>query len=68
MDGGNRLLTDEYNKVIGTRNVYAMGDACLLTSDQNFPQGHPQLAQVALDLGTVTRPCHYLHDVVESDS
>ncbi len=48
---GNRLLTDEYNKVIGARNIYAIGDACLLTSDRNFPQGHPQLAQVALQQG-----------------
>jgi NADH dehydrogenase len=48
---GNRLLADEYNKVIGTRNIYAIGDACLLTSDRNFPQGHPQLAQVALQQG-----------------
>ena len=48
---GNRLLTDEYNKVIGARNIYAIGDASLLTSDRNFPQGHPQLAQVALQQG-----------------
>jgi NADH:ubiquinone reductase (H+-translocating) len=48
---GSRLLADEYNKVIGTRNIYAIGDTCLLTSDGNFPQGHPQLAQVALQQG-----------------
>jgi NADH dehydrogenase len=48
---GNRLLVDEYNKVIGTRNIHAIGDTCLLTSDRNFPQGHPQLAQVALQQG-----------------
>ena len=41
----NRLFTDEYNKVIGARNIYAIGDTCLLTSDRNFPQGHPQLAK-----------------------
>jgi NADH:ubiquinone reductase (H+-translocating) len=48
---GNRLRVDEYNKVIGTRNIHAIGDTCLLTSDRNFPQGHPQLAQVALQQG-----------------
>lgn len=48
---GNRLLVDEYNKVNEMRNIYAIGDACLLTSDSNFPQGHPQLAQVALQQG-----------------
>jgi NADH:ubiquinone reductase (H+-translocating) len=48
---GNRLLTDEYNKVVGTRDIYAIGDTCLLTSDRNFLHGHPQLAQVALQQG-----------------
>lgn len=48
---GNRLLVDEYNRVNGTSNIYAIGDACLMTADRNFPQGHPQLAQVALQQG-----------------
>ena len=48
---GRRLLADEYNKILGTENIYAIGDTCLLTSDRNFPQGHPQLAQVALQQG-----------------
>jgi len=48
---GNRLLVNEYNKVSRTGNIYAIGDTCLLTSDRNFPQGHPQLAQVALQQG-----------------
>jgi NADH dehydrogenase len=48
---GNRLRVDEYNKVTGTRNIHAIGDTCLLISDKNFPQGHPQLAQVALQQG-----------------
>jgi NADH dehydrogenase len=48
---GNRVLVNEYNKVSGTGNIYAIGDTCLLTSDRNFPQGHPQLAQVALQQG-----------------
>jgi NADH dehydrogenase len=43
-----RLLVDEYNKVQGTDNIYAIGDMCLQTSDKNFQQGHPQLAQVAI--------------------
>ena len=48
---GRRLLANEHNKILGTENIYAIGDACLLTSDRNFPQGHPQLAQVALQQG-----------------
>lgn len=45
---GRRLLVDEYNLVKGTKNVYALGDLCLQTSDKNYPDGHPQLAQVAM--------------------
>jgi NADH:ubiquinone reductase (H+-translocating) len=48
---GGRLLVDEYNKVQGTENIYAIGDMCLQTSDKNFQQGHPQLAQVAIQQG-----------------
>lgn len=45
---GKRLLTDAYNKVIGYDNIYAIGDTSILLDDPNYPQGHPQLAQVAL--------------------
>jgi len=45
---GKRLLVDQYNKIIGSTNIYALGDTCLMTSDPDFPQGHPQLAQVAI--------------------
>lgn len=48
---GDRLLTDAFNRVKGMDNVYAIGDACLLTGDPQFPEGHPQLAQVALQQG-----------------
>ena len=48
---GRRLLVDAYNKVQGLQNVYAIGDTCLQTTDQNWPQGHPQLAQVAIQQG-----------------
>ncbi|MPT30056.1 MAG: NAD(P)/FAD-dependent oxidoreductase [Chryseobacterium sp.] len=45
---GNRLLVDAYNEVLGTKNVYAIGDTALMASDPKFPEGHPQLAQVAI--------------------
>lgn len=45
---GKRMLTDEYNKVQGTQNIYAIGDTCLQTTDINFSNGHPQVAQVAI--------------------
>jgi len=48
---GNRLLVNEYNKVKGTEHIYAIGDAALQKTDQNFPEGHPQLANVAMQQG-----------------
>lgn len=48
---GRRLLVDEYNRVLGFENIYALGDICLHLSDKNFPKGHPQLAQVAIQQG-----------------
>jgi NADH dehydrogenase len=48
---GNRLLVNEYNEVSGMSSVYAIGDTCFQTSDPAFPEGHPQVAQVALQQG-----------------
>jgi NADH:ubiquinone reductase (H+-translocating) len=48
-----RLLVDEFNKVIDSTNIYALGDICLQTSDPEYPKGHPQLAQVAIQQGTL---------------
>ncbi|MCM1290332.1 MAG: NAD(P)/FAD-dependent oxidoreductase [Prevotella sp.] len=45
---GNRILVDEYNRVQGYEDsLYAVGDIALMqTSD--YPHGHPQMAQPAL--------------------
>src|SRR5690606_37593901 len=32
-------------------NIYAIGDTCLQTADARYPNGHPQLAQVAIQQG-----------------
>lgn len=48
---GRRILVDEFNKVQGSENIYALGDICMQTSDPNYPNGHPQLAQVAIQQG-----------------
>ena len=45
---GRRILVDEHNEVKGLTNVFAIGDQCLMTADANYPNGHPQLAQVAI--------------------
>lgn len=48
---GRRLIADSYNKVIGVDDIYAIGDTCLQTADVHFPNGHPQLAQPAIQQG-----------------
>lgn len=48
---GKRLIVDAFNKVEGTENIYAVGDTCYQTSDPAFPNGHPQVAQVAIQQG-----------------
>ena len=48
---GNRLIVDEFNTVKGTKNIYAVGDTAFMDSDKNFPNGHPQVAQVAMQQG-----------------
>jgi FAD-dependent pyridine nucleotide-disulphide oxidoreductase len=45
---GKRMKTDAYNKMEGFDNIYAIGDSCIMTADPNYPEGHPQLAQVAI--------------------
>ena len=45
---GRRLLVDAYNRIQGTENIFALGDISLQLSDEKFPKGHPQLAQVAI--------------------
>ena len=44
---GNRLVVDRTNKIIGTDNIYALGDISLMKTEK-YPNGHPQVAQVAL--------------------
>lgn len=48
---GRRIIVDGINKVKGTANIFAIGDISYQTSDAKFPNGHPQLAQVAIQQG-----------------
>lgn len=48
---GKRIIVDEYNSIEGVPNVFAIGDTCLQTTDHKFPDGHPQLAQPAIQQG-----------------
>ena len=48
---GKRMTVDAYNKVTFTDNIYALGDTCLQMTDADWPKGHPQVAQVAIQQG-----------------
>jgi len=48
---GRRVIVDEFNRVTGSSNIFAIGDMCYQTADKNYPNGHPQLAQVAIQQG-----------------
>ncbi len=44
---GNRIITDDYNRVVDCDHLFAIGDIALL-AEIGFPKGHPQVAQVAI--------------------
>ena len=48
---GRRVLVDEYNAVKGIPDIFAIGDISFQTTDPHYPNGHPQLAQVAIQQG-----------------
>ena len=54
MGRGFRILVDKYNKVINSENIFAIGDIALMeNSDANYPHGHPQMAQPAIQQGAL---------------
>ncbi len=47
---GNRILVDEFSKVSGAENIFAVGDvAAMVTKENSHP--HPMVAQVAIQQG-----------------
>ncbi len=48
---GNRILVDEYNRVKGHENIFAIGDVALMEGDEKFPKGHPMMAPPAQQQG-----------------
>lgn len=44
---GNRLKVDEYNRVAGYGNIFALGDTALMSTEE-YPNGHPQVVQPAI--------------------
>ncbi|PUZ20753.1 NAD(P)/FAD-dependent oxidoreductase [Chitinophaga costaii] len=46
-----RLLTDENCRIIGSKNIFAIGDIAAMKTTA-YPKGHPGLAQPAMQMGT----------------
>ena len=49
---GGRIQVDEFNRVKGHENIFAIGDACIMESgDPAYLKGHPQVAPPAMQQG-----------------
>jgi len=46
-----RVRVDEYNRVKGYPNIFAIGDVALMEGDPDFPNGHPMMAPPAMQQG-----------------
>lgn len=47
---GGRFIVDKQCRVAGYGDVYAIGDIALMECEE-YPKGHPQVAQVAMQMG-----------------
>ncbi|HKL40063.1 MAG TPA: FAD-dependent oxidoreductase, partial [Cryomorphaceae bacterium] len=47
---GNRIRVNRFNQVQGEDGLYAIGDLAYMETE-NFPKGHPQVAQPAIQQG-----------------
>jgi NADH dehydrogenase len=50
IDKANRYRVNQYNQVQDYENIFAIGDIALMTSE-DYPKGHPQVAQPAIQQG-----------------
>lgn len=58
----SRLLTDENCRIIGSNNIFAIGDIALMKTEK-YPKGHPGVAQPAIQMGKyVGKNLKALHD------
>lgn len=47
---GGRVLVNRYSQVLGFTDIFAIGDVALMT-EEKWPNGHPQIAQPAIQQG-----------------
>ena len=45
---GNRIVVDRINRVLGSENIFAVGDIAYMETPK-YPKGHPQVANVAIN-------------------
>lgn len=50
LERSNRYRVDRFNRIMKLDNIYALGDIAYMKTD-NFPNGHPQVAQPAIQQG-----------------
>ncbi|MBC3846832.1 NAD(P)/FAD-dependent oxidoreductase [Winogradskyella echinorum] len=50
LEKANRYKVNKYNQVEDYKNIFAVGDIALMTSE-DYPKGHPQVAQPAIQQG-----------------
>jgi NADH:ubiquinone reductase (H+-translocating) len=48
---GDRILVDRFNHVEGVKHIFAIGDIASMKTEK-YPNGHPQLANVAIQQAT----------------
>lgn len=48
---GRRILVDAFHQVKGVKDIFAIGDVALMDGDLNYKQGHPMMAQPAIQQG-----------------
>jgi len=48
---GRRIAVNKINQLEEYENIFSIGDQCFQTSDKKYPNGHPQVAQVAIQQG-----------------
>jgi NADH dehydrogenase len=53
IERGNRIKVDNICRVVGTSNIFAIGDVAAMITDDT-PKGHPGVAQVAIQMGQLT--------------
>lgn len=47
----SRLSVDEFNRVKGYENIFAVGDVAVMSGDPQYPNGHPMMAPPAMQQG-----------------